>query len=497
MKKRKGKNVDFWRTSLYNELVMNKKYQTEIKQPETREDYSGLVRRHNERLFSLCGKTPTAHIRTFGCQQNVSDSEKLAGMLSEMGYAMTEEPLSADIVLFNTCAVRENAEDRVFGNVGALKAAKEQNRDMIIVLCGCMTQQPHIAKKLKTSYPYVDLIFGTHSIGRLPELLWKKLSQGGRFVDISQEEPSLKEDLPVLRDGSIRAWVPVMYGCNNFCTYCVVPLVRGRERSRELSDIVREVEGLIQAGYKEIGLLGQNVNSYGKTLNPPVSFAQLLETLNALPGEFIIRFMTSHPKDCTRELIDTIARCEKVCNHIHLPVQSGSNRILKAMNRRYTAEQYLELIDYAREKIPGVSFTSDIIVGFPGETEEDFEATYRLIERVRYHSLFTFLYSKREGTKAADLPDDTPYSVKQKRFDRMLALQRNIGMEHHQNLVGHTVRVLAEGKGKTAPGRLTGKNEQGVIVEFDGEESLIGNFVSVRVTQALQWAVVGTAETME
>lgn len=467
----------------------------EMKQPHTREDYSALVRRHNERLFSLYGKTATAFIRTFGCQQNVSDSEKLAGMLSEMGYAMTDDPLSADVVLFNTCAVRENAEDRVFGNVGALKAAKEQNRDMIIVLCGCMTQQPHIADKLKTSYPYVDLIFGTHSIGRLPELLWKKISEGGRFVDISQEETCPREDLPVLRDGSVRAWVPVMYGCNNFCTYCVVPLVRGRERSRELSDIVREVEGLIQAGYKEIGLLGQNVNSYGKTLNPPVTFAQLLETLNALPGEFIIRFMTSHPKDCTHELIDTIARCDKVCKHIHLPVQSGSNRILKAMNRKYTAEQYLELIDYARAKMPNVAFTSDIIVGFPGETEEDFEATYRLIERVRYHSLFTFLYSKREGTKAAELPDDTPHSVKQARFDRMLALQRKIGMEHHENLVGHTVRVLAEGKGKTAPGRLTGKTEQGVIVEFDGDESLIGSFVSVQVTQALLWAVVGTLET--
>jgi len=474
---------------------MNNINQMEMKQPHTREDYSALVRRHNERLFSLYGKTATAFIRTFGCQQNVSDSEKLAGMLSEMGYAMTDDPLSADVVLFNTCAVRENAEDRVFGNVGALKAAKEQNRDMIIVLCGCMTQQPHIADKLKTSYPYVDLIFGTHSIGRLPELLWKKISEGGRFVDISQEETCPREDLPVLRDGSVRAWVPVMYGCNNFCTYCVVPLVRGRERSRELSDIVREVEGLIQAGYKEIGLLGQNVNSYGKTLNPPVTFAQLLETLNALPGEFIIRFMTSHPKDCTHELIDTIARCDKVCKHIHLPVQSGSNRILKAMNRKYTAEQYLELIDYARAKMPNVAFTSDIIVGFPGETEEDFEATYRLIERVRYHSLFTFLYSKREGTKAAELPDDTPHSVKQARFDRMLALQRKIGMEHHENLVGHTVRVLAEGKGKTAPGRLTGKTEQGVIVEFDGDESLIGSFVSVQVTQALLWAVVGTLET--
>lgn len=473
---------------------MNSQHQRAEEQPATREDYTKLVRRHNERRFSLYAQTPAACIRTFGCQQNVSDSEKLAGMLSEMGYAMTEDPHSADVVLFNTCAVRENAEDRVFGNVGALKAAKEQNREMVIALCGCMTQQPHIAEKLRTSYPYVDLIFGTHSIGRLPELLWKKLREGGRFIDISREELSLGEDLPVRRDGSVRAWVPVMYGCNNFCTYCVVPLVRGRERSRELSAVVREVEGLVQAGYKEIGLLGQNVNSYGKTLEPPVRFAQLLQRLNQLPGDFFLRFMTSHPKDCTRELIDTIARCDKVCNHIHLPVQSGSNRILKAMNRGYTAEQYLELIDYAREKIPDVSFTSDIIVGFPGETQEDFEATCRLIERVRYHSLFTFLYSRREGTKAAELSDDTPHRVRQERFERMLALQREIGMEHHQGLVGQTLRVLAEGKGKTASGRLSGKSEQGVIVEFDGEERRIGSFVRVRVTKALRWAVIGTME---
>jgi len=413
-------------------------------------------------------------------------------MLCEMGYAISQNSEEAELILFNTCAVRENAEDRVFGNVGALKAQKENNRDMIICLYGCMMQQPHIADRIRTQYPYVDIVLGTHAIARLPEILYKKLSEGGRLIEIPQEDDGgLNDDLPAMRDGSVRAWVPVMYGCDNFCSYCVVPLVRGRERSRELSSIKDEVAGLVKGGFKEIGLLGQNVNSYGKTLKNPVSFARLLRELNDIPGDFRIRFMTSHPKDCTHELIDTIADCEKVCNHIHLPVQSGSDRILKAMNRGYTAKSYLDLIRYARKRIPEVSFTSDIIVGFPGEDEDDFAKTIELIETARYHSLFTFLYSKREGTKAAGMPDTVSKEDKARRFDRMLSIQREIGGSHHKSMVGSLCRVLVDGKGKTGENRLAGKTPQNVIAEFDGDESLIGSFVDIKVTGYMLWAVTG------
>ena len=457
----------------------------------SRADYTARVRAHNERLYARGGKTPAAFVRTFGCQQNVSDSEKLAGMLAEMGYALAGSGEGADIIIFNTCAVRENAEERVFGNVGVLKNAKKQNPGLIIGLCGCMMQQAHIAEKIRRHYPYVDIIFGTHALGRLPMLIWQKLSEGGRVVDIKEGEGELYDDLPTRRDGHIKAWVPVAYGCDNFCTYCVVPLVRGRERSREPGAVVEEVRGLVRDGCREITLLGQNVNSYGGTLPEKANFSGLLHSLNQLPGDFLIRFMTSHPKDCTRELIETIARCEKVASHIHLPVQSGSDRILAAMNRRYGTEAYLGLIDYARETIPGVSFTSDIIVGFPGEDEEDFQATMALVERVRYHSLFTFLYSKREGTKAAELPDLTPHEEKMRRFRSLLDLQRKIGHDIYDSMIGDTVRVLAEGPGKTGEGRLTGRTEQNVIVEFGGDKSLIGSFARVRVKEALQWAVIG------
>ncbi len=461
--------------------------------PQTQcgEDYAALVRRYNERVFSARGRTPVAYIRTYGCQQNVSDSEKLAGMLALMGYAIADGPESADLILFNTCAVRENAEERVFGNVGMLKSAKEQNRGLIIGLCGCMTQQEHVARELRARFPYVDLVFGTHALPRLPELLWRKLHEGGRILDIGEGEGAIAEALPLRRGGKLRAWVPVMYGCDNFCSYCVVPLVRGRERSRELSVIVEEVRGLVASGYKEIFLLGQNVNSYGKNLTTPVRFSALLKALNDLPGDFIIRFMTSHPKDCDEALIDTIAACEKVERHLHLPVQSGSDTILAAMNRHYTAARYLQLIEYAREKIPGILFTSDIIVGFPGETEEDFEATCDLVRRVEYQALFTFLYSRREGTAAADLPDTLPKEERARRFDKLLELQRGIGRRVHDSLVGKTLRVLAEGPGKTAPGRITGKSGEGVIVEFDGTPELAGSFVHVKVTQAMLWAVIG------
>jgi len=452
---------------------------------------AALVCAHNDRMFEETGRVPTALVRTFGCQQNVNDGEKLKGMLGEMGYAFTEHVENADIILYNTCAVRENAEERVFGNVGALKRVKRQNPKLIIGLCGCMMQQEHIAAKIKNSYPYVDLVFGTHALERLPELLFQRLGGSRRVFDIENEDGHITEGIPLRREGAIKAGIPVMYGCNNFCSYCIVPFVRGRERSREPHAILEEARRLVDQGYKEITLLGQNVNSYGKTLDTPVSFSWLLRKLEDIPGEFLIRFMTSHPKDCTKELIDTIADCSKVANHIHLPVQSGSDRILAAMNRRYTRGEYLALIDYARSRIPGVTFTSDIIVGFPGEQEEDFAQTLALVKEVGYQSLFTFVYSKRKGTKAAALEDPVPKSEKMRWFQQLLDTQSAIGDSAYKDLTGRILRVLAEGSGKSGDGFLTGRTSENVIVEFPAPSDKIGRFVDVHITRSLHWAVAG------
>ncbi len=351
---------------------------------------------------------PLAYVHTFGCQQNVSDGEKISGMLLEIGYGPADSPETADLVIYNTCAVRENAEDRVFGNVGALKPVKQKRQGMLIGLCGCMMQQQSAAEKIKQSYPYVDLVFGTHALHTLPELLYNRLSGQKRQFSIDDSPGEIIEGIPLQRDGAIKANLPVMYGCNNFCTYCIVPYVRGRERSRRPQDVLAEARQLVEMGYREITLLGQNVNSYGYTLDEQVDFSDLLWEVNRIDGDFILRFMTSHPKDCTHRLIDTIAACDKVCNHIHLPVQSGSNRVLNAMNRHYTVEEYLSLIDYARQAIPDVTFSSDIIVGFPGETREEFEQTVELVKRVRYTTLYTFIYSPRTGTKAASMDDPIP-----------------------------------------------------------------------------------------
>lgn len=434
---------------------------------------------------------PLAYVHTYGCQQNVSDSEKIKGILALLGYGFCDSPADADFVLYNTCAVRENAEDKVFGNVGQLVHCKRKKKEMLIGLCGCMTQQPHIAEKIQKSYPYVDLVFGTHQLSRLPEFIYRALQDNKRIIDLSEEGCGIQEGLPAKREGGAKAWLPVMYGCNNFCTYCVVPYVRGRERSRKPADIIAEAKELIAAGYKEITLLGQNVNSYGKGLAETVSFSDLLRRLNALEGEFVLRFMTSHPKDATRELIDTIAACEKVCHHLHLPVQSGSDRILKEMNRHYNKADYLELVRYAREKIPDISFSSDIIVGFPGETREDFLQTLELVKQVRYHFLYTFIYSPRVGTKAAEMPDPIPAAEKSKWFQQLLAVQETIGQEIYDALVGRTCTVLAEGKGRSGEGYLTGRTGQNVIVEFPGEEEQIGSFLPVKITKAMRWAVAG------
>lgn len=468
------------------------------------------MKRCRQELSRLCGeeRSPQAFVKSFGCQQSVNDGEKLRGMLAQMGCGFTENAAEADLILYNTCAVRENAEQKVFGVVGAATHQKAVKKELIVGLCGCMTQQPHVVEKIKKSYPGVDFVLGTHALHTFPEVLFEVLhskNQGKRkrAFAVEPSDGVIAEGLPVVREGGIRANLPVMYGCNNFCTYCVVPLVRGRERSRRPEDILHEARELIDAGYREITLLGQNVNSYGKDLEDGISFPQLLEAVNSLPGDFWIRFMTSHPRDCTPELIDAIARCDKVCHHIHLPVQCGSDRILKAMNRHYTRAQYLEIIDYARKKIPDVNFTSDIIVGFPGETYEDFQETVGLIREVGYSSLFTFIYSPREGTKAAGMPDPVPDAEKSRWFNELLAAQRETGMVYYEGCVGKTLRVLVEGEGRLKNGVLPeaaleegqcvlmGRTAHNMVVDFVGPQSLIGHFAQVSITAAANWALAG------
>ncbi len=371
-------------------------------------------------------KQPKAFVHTYGCQGNVADSEHIKGQLIEMGYTMTQTLEEADIIIYNTCAIREHAEDRVFGNVGALKSLKKQNHDLVVGLCGCMMQQEHVAEKIKNSYPYVNLVFGTHALHKLPELLFKVFKTKKRVFSTDECDGVIAEGMPNERDSGENAWLPIMYGCDNFCSYCVVPYVRGRERSREADVILQEAQDLIREGYKKITLLGQNVNSYGKSLEDGINFSELIRRLDAIEGDYIFDFMTSHPKDCTKELIDVLASAKHFCGHLHLPVQSGNNRILREMNRKYTREHYLELVNYAKEKIPGVDITTDIIVGFPGETYEEFLDTVSLVKEVRYGSMFTFIYSKRKGTKAAELPDSVSKEEKTKWFMELLKVQEEI-----------------------------------------------------------------------
>lgn len=424
---------------------------------------------------------PLAYVHSFGCQQNVNDGEKIKGVLVDLGYGLCDSPENADIILFNTCAVREHAEQRVFGNVGALKAYKKKNPKLIIGVCGCMTQQASIVEKMKNSYPFVDLVFGVDGIDKLPGLIAQRLSGSKRIMQKPVERNAVVEKLPIARDSTFRAWLPIMYGCDNFCTYCIVPYVRGRERSRTPEDILAEFKELVEAGYKEITLLGQNVNSYGKGLENPIDFADLLNLLCEVPGDYHIRFMTSHPKDASHKLIDTIAAQPRICKHIHLPVQSGSDRILQQMNRHYDLAHYMELVDYAREKIPGVTFSSDIIIGFPGETEEDFEKTLELIEKVKYMQLFTFIYSKRSGTKAAKMPDPYTHKDKTARMSRLLKLQDEIAFAQVASLVGQTQRVLVEGHGRL-PGILNARLDNNLVVEVKADPSLIGQYATAKFT---------------
>ena len=428
---------------------------------------------------------PLALVQTYGCQQNVSDGEKLKGMLEKMGYGLTDDREQADFIIFNTCAIREHAQDRVFGNVGALKNLKRKNPNLIIALCGCMMEQKHVADKIKFSFPFVNLLFGTHSLHNFPKLLYDVLTEDRRIFEYDTNDDFISEDLPIHRDSDFKAWLPIMYGCDNFCSYCVVPHVRGRERSRKYDDVLNEARQLIEKGYKEITLLGQNVNSYGKNLDPKVNFAKLLSDIDSIPGDYLIRFMTSHPKDLTYDLIDVIASGKHISQHLHLPFQSGNDRILKLMNRHYDREKYLNIIDYAKSNIKNLSLTSDVIVGFPGETYEEFQDTISLIKEVKYSSLFTFIFSPRQNTPAFDMPDPISHEEKVRWFDELLLVQQEISAEICQGFV-----VLVESTAKK-PEYLVGRTSGNILIEFKGSEDLIGSFQEIFITEAKNWVLIG------
>jgi len=452
-----------------------------------------------DRQLSFCHKirsfwaeqsiTPLAYVETYGCQQNEADSELLRGLLIECGYAISDSAEGADVVIMNTCAIREHAEQRVYGNMGALTHTKRRHPRQKIFLCGCMAGQEHVVQRIKKSYPHVDGVFSTHHLWQFPEILDRVLFVGKRTYFTQDESGSIAEGLPHQRDNALKAWVSIMYGCNNFCTYCIVPYVRGRERSRKPEDILAECRELIQEGAKEITLLGQNVNSYGKDLPDGVDFSDLLTMIAGIEGDFLIRFMTSHPRDAGKKLFDTMAAQPKIAKQLHLPFQSGSSRVLKAMNRHYDREKYLSLIQYAKSVMPELVLTSDVIVGFPGETAEEFEETISLIRQVHYDALFTFIFSPRNGTPAASMDDPTPKEEKNRRFDRLCAVQNEISEQIHADYIGKTMRCLIDGTEKEL---LTARTEGGRLVRLPGDTSLVGSFADVTITGATTWSLTGT-----
>ena len=432
--------------------------------------------------------TPLAYVETYGCQQNEADSERIRGILVESGYAITDSAEGADVVVMNTCAIREHAEQRVFGNLGALTHTKRRHPRQKIFLCGCMAGQKIVSDRIKNSYHHVDGVFSTHHLWQFPQILHRVLMTGKRTFFVEDEAGSIIEGLPQQRDNTLKAWVSIMYGCNNFCTYCIVPYVRGRERSRKPEDILSECRALIESGTKEITLLGQNVNSYGKDLECGMDFADLLQAICDIPGEFLVRFMTSHPRDAGKKLFNTMARNSKIAKQLHLPFQSGSSRVLKAMNRHYDREKYLEAVNYAKSVMPDLVLTSDVIVGFPGETEEEFEETISLIEEVRYDALFTFIFSPRHGTPAASMEDSTPKAEKNRRFDKLCAVQNRISEEIHADYVGKTMRCLVDGTDKEM---LTARTEGGRLVRFAGSSDLIGTYQNLTITGSTTWSLSG------
>ena len=453
--------------------------------PEDRKSYADDV------LSLIGGKGYRCFVQTFGCQQNEADSERIAGMAVEMGYTLTKDHNEADLIVVNTCAVREHAEKKALSLIGQYKHCKTKNNDLIIAVCGCMPSQEHRANDIKHKYPYVDFTFGTSDIYMFPELLYRRLNGGKRSFIIPEPTPPVVEDIPVVRESNYRAWVSIMYGCNNFCSYCIVPYVRGRERSRRPEAIEAEVRELVEAGYKDITLLGQNVNSYGRGCDFGCDFADLLERLASIEGDYKIHFMTSHPKDATKKLVDVMARNPRIARQFHLPLQSGSNRILKDMNRGYTAEKYLEIMNYIKEKLPDVALSTDIIVAFPGETEEDFLETLDILAEVRYDMVFSFIYSPRNGTPASKMENVIPDEIKTNRMRRLLDLQTEIASELNAECIGKTYRVICQGKSKNNDGMLEGRTEGNKILLFASEFAKEGDYVNVKVTKAHAYALYG------
>ncbi|CUP71541.1 tRNA (N6-isopentenyl adenosine(37)-C2)-methylthiotransferase MiaB [Clostridium baratii] len=446
------------------------------------EKYENNIEENKEKYFSIL---------TYGCQMNEEDSEKLSGMLKRIGYTKTEDIEKASIILFNTCCVRENAENKVFGNLGRIKKLKEKNKDLIVGICGCMMQQKGMADKVLSKFPFVNIIFGTHNAYKFPEYLNRVKTEGVQVKEILNKETDIVEGIPVDRESSVKAFVTIMYGCNNFCTYCIVPYVRGRERSRKPEEIIKEIKELVSNGYKEVTLLGQNVNSYGKGLEEEISFAKLLRMINEVEGLERVRFMTSHPKDLNEEVIEAIKECDKLCEQIHLPVQSGSNRILKEMNRHYDRERYMYLINKIKKEIPNVAITTDIIVGFPGETDEDFNDTLSLVKEVSYDSAFTFIYSRRNHTPADKMENQVPDEVKHERFNELVAAVNEGVIKNNKKYEGQIVEVLVEGTSKNDETKLSGRTRNGKLVNFEGDKSLIGTLVNTKIVRAQPFSLIG------
>ena len=471
-----------------------KQVQVPVEKIEEQNRFIEAIAEKNSRYFAINKRKPKYMIQTFGCQMNEHDSENLAGMLDAMGYEATLMTNDCDLIIYNTCAVRENAELKVYGNLGHLKLAKRKNPDLKIAVCGCMMQQPHVVKEIKSRYKHVDLVFGTHNLYKFPELLTNTMDSDKLLVDVWDVDGEVVEGLRSSRKFELKAFVNIMYGCNNFCTYCIVPYTRGRERSRTPEDIINEIKDLAAKGTKEITLLGQNVDSYGKTLDEDITFAELLRMVNEIEGIERIRFMTSHPKDISDEVIYAMRDCDKVCEFLHLPVQCGSSRLLKKMNRHYTKEDYLRIIEKAKAEIPDIAFSTDLMIGFPGETEEDLLDTIDVVEKVKYDNAFTFIYSKREGTPAAKMEDQILENVKHERFNRVLSKVNEILVDLNASYVGKTVEVLIEGKSKTDESKFTGRTRQNKLVNFtvkNPEANLLGTLMNVKITESNTFSLVG------
>ncbi|MDD3414001.1 MAG: tRNA (N6-isopentenyl adenosine(37)-C2)-methylthiotransferase MiaB [Lachnospiraceae bacterium] len=462
-----------------------------MNETEKQYEYIKLASEKLKEMNREVSRPLTFHVTTFGCQMNARDSEKLIGILEEIGYIENETEEDSDLIIFNTCTVRDNANQKVYGRLGALKKYKRSNPNLLIALCGCMMQEPSVIEKIKKSYSYVDLVFGTHNIFKFAELLYQRFQSDSMIIDIWKDTTEIVEDLPVDRKYFFKSGINIMFGCNNFCSYCIVPYVRGRERSREPKDIVREIEHLVADGVVEIMLLGQNVNSYGKNLENPISFAKLLEQIESIEGLQRIRFMTSHPKDLSDDLIEVMKKSKKICKHLHLPLQSGSSRILKEMNRKYTKEQYLELAEKIRNEIPDISITTDIIIGFPGETKEDILETMDVIEKVGFDSAFTFVYSKRTGTPAAAMDHQVPEAEVKEHFDLVLKKVQKTSRSVTQRLEGKSMEVLVEGINEQDEHLLTGRLSNNFMVHFPGSEELIGKIVMVNLEECKGFYYIG------